>query len=129
MSAKRKVLTISGILVIILCVSLILFSASEFVNPYHSVSEVASDTANFMGQQIQMIGKVVNGSIRTVGGNMTFEITDGKSVLNVIYSGSTPQNFREGIDVVVIGNLISGDTFKANEILTKCPSKWEARTS
>lgn len=125
MSAKRKVFMISGILVIILCVSLILFSASEFVDPYYSVSEVASDATSFMGQRIQMIGKVVNGSTRTVGGDITFKITDGQSALNVIYSGSTPQNFKEGIDVVVIGNLISTDTFKANEILTKCPSKYQ----
>ncbi len=125
MSAKRKAFMIFGILVIILCVSLILFSASEFVDPYHSVSDVASGATSFMSQRIQMIGKIVNDSIRTVGGDITFKITDGQSELNVIYSGPTPQNFKEGIDVVVIGNLISTDTFKANEILTKCPSKYQ----
>ena len=122
--STRKVLTIGGIVAIVLCIALILFSASEFVNPYRSVSEISNNTANFVGQHIQMIGEVVNGSIRTIGENMTFEITDGESVLTVVYSGSTPQNFQEGIDIVAIGSLISTDVFKAHEILTKCPSKY-----
>jgi cytochrome c-type biogenesis protein CcmE len=123
--SMRKVLTIGGIVAIVLCVALILFSASEFVNPYRSVSEISNNTANFVGQQIQMMGEVVNGSIQMIGENMTFEITDGESALNVVYSGATPQNFKEGIDVVAIGSLISEDVFIANEILTKCPSKYE----
>jgi cytochrome c-type biogenesis protein CcmE len=122
--STRKVLTIGGIVAIVLCIALILFSASEFVNPYRSVSEISNNTANFVGQHIQMIGEVVNGSIRTIGENMTFEITDGESILTVVYSGSTPQNFQEGIDIVAIGSLISTDVFQAHEILTKCPSKY-----
>lgn len=123
--SKKKVFTSLGIIVIVLCVIVILFSASEFVNPYHSVSEVSNNTINFMNHQIQMLGEVVNGSIRTVDDYMTFEITDGNSVMDVVYSGSLPQNFKEGINIVAIGNLISADTFKAIEILTKCPSKYE----
>jgi len=125
MTLKKIILTISGVLVIILCVSIILFSAPGFVNPYRSVSEIVGDTTTFMNRPVQMIGTIVNGSIQTRSQEITFKITDGKSELNVVYSGVTPQNFMDGIEVVIIGNLILTDTFKADEILTKCPSKYQ----
>ena len=78
-----------------------------------------------MGKQIQMIGDVVNGSTQMQGGTMTFQITDEIATLSVIYYGPSPQNFKEEIEVVVIGSLISEQFFEAQEVLTKCPSKYE----
>jgi cytochrome c-type biogenesis protein CcmE len=124
MFVKNKGKMIIGVLAIIMCVSIILFSAQQFVNPYRSVSEVASDDNTLMNQHIQMIGNVVNGSIQTLSQDLTFKISDETSELNVVYSGATPQNFIEGGEVVVSGRLISGYTFEANKILTKCPSKF-----
>ncbi len=125
MFTKRRILTISGVFVIILCVTIILFSAPGFINPYYSVSEVSGDTTNFMNRHVQMIGNITTGSIQILSQDISFKITDGKSVLDVIYSGATPQNFMDGIEVVIRGNLIMTDTFKANQILTKCPSKYQ----
>ncbi len=125
MFTKKRWLTIIGVLAIILSVSIILMSAQQFVNPYRSVSEVTGATSTFMNQQIQVIGNVVNGSIQTLNQDLIFKITDETSELNVVYSGATPQNFIEGIEVVISGRLISGDTFEANKILTKCPSKYQ----
>jgi cytochrome c-type biogenesis protein CcmE len=116
---------VSGILVIAASVTLILLSASEFINPYRTITEVTSNTNGFMGQSIQLIGTIVNGSVQLVGGELVFTITDGGSALNVVHAGSMPQNFKEGIDVVVKGNLVSDSTFHSNQILTKCPSKYE----
>ena len=71
-----------------------------------------------------MIGNVVNGSIQTLSQEITSTIIDETSELNVVYSGATPQKFIEGGEVVISGRLISGYTFEANQILTKCPSKF-----
>jgi cytochrome c-type biogenesis protein CcmE len=125
MVSKRKSLTIIGVLVIVVSVAVILFSAQQFINPYHSVSEVVSDKNTFMNKHIQMIGDVVNGSIQTSSQDIIFKITDEISELNVVYSGATPQNFVEGVEVVISGRLMSDDNFQANQILTKCPSKYQ----
>jgi cytochrome c-type biogenesis protein CcmE len=125
MITKKKGLTIIGVLAIIVSVSIILFSAQQFVNPYRSVSEVNDDKDTYMNQHIQMIGNVVNGSIQTLSQDLTFKIADETSELNVVYSGPTPQNFVEGIEVVISGRLTSGNVFEANQILTKCPSKYQ----
>ena len=124
MFVKKKGKMIIGVVAVILCVSIILFSAQQFINPYRSVSEVTSDNNAFMNQRIQMIGNVVNGSIQTLSQEITFTITDETFELNGVYSVATPQNFIEGGEVVISGRLISGYTFEANQILTKCPSKF-----
>ena len=67
----------------------------------------------------------MNGSIQTSSQDIIFKITDEISELNVVYSGATPQNFVEGVEVVISGRLMSDDNFQANQILTKCPSKYQ----
>lgn len=50
--------------------------------------------------------------------------TDGKK-LQVVYDGAKPNNFEIANSIVVKGKYTDG-YFHATEILTKCPSKYEA---
>ena len=52
MFVKKKGKMIIGVVAVILCVSIILFSAQQFINPYRSVLEVTSDNNPFMNQHI-----------------------------------------------------------------------------
>lgn len=49
---------------------------------------------------------------------------DGKKLL-VVYNGAKPNNFEIANSIVVKGKYMDG-YFHATEILTKCPSKYEA---
>ncbi len=44
--------------------------------------------------------------------------------MKVIYNGTIPNNFESSTSVVVTGKYKDG-SFHANDILTKCPSKYE----
>lgn len=44
--------------------------------------------------------------------------------MKVVYSGTIPNNFESATSVVVTGKYQDG-YFHANDILTKCPSKYE----
>lgn len=44
--------------------------------------------------------------------------------MKVIYNGSIPNNFESATSVVVTGKFKDG-CFRADDILTKCPSKYE----
>ncbi len=46
--------------------------------------------------------------------------------LKVIYNGSIPNNFESATSVVVTGKYQDG-SFHADDILTKCPSKYEEK--
>lgn len=59
----------------------------------------------------------------------SFYMTDAYGVeLKVVYKGSMPNNFETATSVVVTGKYHDG-VFEANDILTKCPSKYEGEYS
>ena len=57
---------------------------------------------------------------------LTFQLTDGKDTLNVRHKGVAPDTFAEAVSVVVEGKYEDG-IFNATQIMTKCPSKYEAK--
>jgi cytochrome c-type biogenesis protein CcmE len=72
---------------------------------------------------------VADGSILRLpsGQDVNFTMTDGQTTLPVSYHGVIPDTFVEGADVVVKGSLdTTSGTFHADELLAKCPSKYEA---
>lgn len=79
-------------------------------------------------QSYELTGKVVPGSIKHEGRRLRFSVSDrndaGKS-LAVVYSGTVPDPFRDGREVVVTGRLQNG-TFvgERDSLVTKCPSKF-----
>ena len=56
---------------------------------------------------------------------LRFQLKDqkGRSV-PVVYFGAKPQDFERSEQVVVVGKMKSTDSFEAEQILTKCPSKY-----
>ncbi len=46
------------------------------------------------------------------------------NVTKIIFDGSKPNNFDIAPELVIKGKF-NGDVFRASEILTKCPSKYE----
>lgn len=74
-----------------------------------------------------LTGEVVDGSVRRGDEVLRFEIADrdGKAKVPVRYTGTIPDPFREGRELIVTGRLRDG-TFIAEKdsMITKCPSKF-----
>jgi cytochrome c-type biogenesis protein CcmE len=94
---------------------------------YLTVSEFRQKGAQ-QGDKFRINGKVVKGSIERMptGQDVAFVMTDGGAELPVRYHGIIPDTFVDGADVVVEGSLAGDGTFVANNMLAKCPSKYEA---
>ena len=115
---------------------------------YYEVDEVQAAAASTDGR-IRVSGDVVEGSIlkdeetREIrfairaaksGGEGDYDV-EGRSgdaasgsaaeSIPVIYAGTVPDIFREGIQVVVEGTMGSDGTFEAETLLAKCPSKYQ----
>jgi len=59
----------------------------------------------------------------------SFMMTDANgNQMKVIYEGTIPNNFESATSVVVTGKYQNG-YFHAKDILTKCPSKYEEKTT
>ena len=112
----------------LIAVSLILAydAFTSYISLYLSVSEVARNNSAYINRDVQVLGKVANGSSTWAeDGSFLFDLTDGQYTIKVICRESIPQNFKENQDVVVIGKLLSPDHLNSSEILVKCPSKYE----
>lgn len=80
----------------------------------------------------ELTGKVVPGSIKHSGDQLDFRISDrdGSHPIPVSYSGTVPDPFRDGREVIVTGKLQDG-TFvgQRDSLITKCPSKFTTTTA
>jgi cytochrome c-type biogenesis protein CcmE len=94
---------------------------------FSAASEAAKPSELREGQSYELTGKVVNGSITHSGDELRFRIRDrdGTESVPVAYTGSVPDPFRDGREVIVSGELKQG-TFVAerDSLVTKCPSKF-----
>ena len=82
------------------------------------------------GETSELTGKVVDGSVTRDDTELRFEIADRddpSASLPVVYTGTVPDPFREGREVIVTGKL-EDETFVAehDSLITKCPSKFSA---
>jgi cytochrome c-type biogenesis protein CcmE len=84
------------------------------------------------GGTYELTGKVVPGSIERSDDELRFQISDrdGSHAVPVTYTGTVPDPFRDGREVIVTGKLENG-TFAAerDSLVTKCPSKFTSEES
>lgn len=86
------------------------------------------------GTSAQLTGRVVKGSVQRDGGTMRFRVADrddaGKSI-PVTYTGTVPDPFRGGREIVLNGTVESGGVFvgEPDTLVTKCPSKFTTKSS
>ncbi|WP_455369097.1 cytochrome c maturation protein CcmE [[Eubacterium] cellulosolvens] len=102
---------------------LILQASTTVVNPYIPISDLKNNPDVYYGKEIQIIGNVT-GPLTGDSQSLKFTLKDDQDDIIVSYRGPIPQNFMEGINIVVIGELDTNGHLIANQILTKCPSKY-----
>ena len=75
------------------------------------------------GRSLRLGGLVETGSVRRVTDDgqpgARFRVTDGKTAVDVAYTGILPDLFREGQGVVTLGTMQPDGTFRASEVLAK----------
>ena len=120
-SRKRKLR-----LVVALAAAVCLAGALVYTS-FSAASEAAKPSELKEGQSYEVTGKVVKGSIDRSGDELRFRIRDrdGTESVPVTYTGSVPDPFREGREVIVSGELKQGTLLaERDSLVTKCPSKF-----
>jgi cytochrome c-type biogenesis protein CcmE len=107
----------------------LVFGANAFkqsLTPYVGFVEAKSS-----GDKVQVAGSLVPDSTEYLDEThqIRFVLIDEEGEnLPVIYGGVTPGNFEEATQIVVVGRYQDG-AFKAESLLTKCPSKYQGLDS
>ena len=80
------------------------------------------------GRTVKATGKWIrerNYEVNKADKTMTFFMKDASGVeMKVVYDGTIPNNFEVAQSIVVTGHY-KGGVFRAKDILTKCPSKYQ----
>jgi cytochrome c-type biogenesis protein CcmE len=126
---KRKIRLVAALsAAVLLAVALIYtsFSAST------EAKEPSQLLAAAPGTSYEMTGRVVPGSIERQGSGIAFAVKDrdGSSrALPVSYTGTVPDPFRGGREIILTGEVMDG-TFvgEPDTLITKCPSKFTTQS-
>lgn len=116
---------IIGIAIIVVMVIFAGMNLQKSMTPYVSIAE-----ARQTGAQVQIKGPRVAGSDMFDMERKTFNfkiLDENGQEIPVEYHGVKPSNFDEASHIVCKGHFENG-VFKAQELLVKCPSKYEAET-
>ena len=123
---KKKTRMAAVAVILVASIGFVAFAMLNlFVDPYLSVDAVYEDPDSYMGRTIQVKGTYQNGSLLTTLDNVTLILEGENHTMTVLILGETP-NLIDGQEIVAIGQLQSANLIHASEILTSCPSKYEA---
>ena len=117
---KRRRIQVIAMMAISLAGStaLIGYAMRDGINFFRSPSQVVAEPPP-PGETFRMGGLVEEGSlVRDRGDVVTFDVTDGGSVVPVSYRGILPDLFGEGEGVVGTGRYVEG-VFEATDILAR----------
>lgn len=131
--ARNRIIGVTAIILIAI-VAIFSFMSSQNVAAYNLTVKEAVEEPENIGRRIKVGGTVVTGSWDKKSNPMTFKIQDegvtdaDAPQITVVYSGSAPQTFGDGVTAIVTGELDDTLTITSGEMITKCPSKYESAT-
>jgi cytochrome c-type biogenesis protein CcmE len=105
------------------CAGYLVYSASGTgVAYYRTVAEVKATPG---GADVRVLGTVRNVT-HSDALDVRFDAVDAGYSMPIAYHGQLPDIFRNGVQVVVEGSMGSDGVFRAQTLLTKCPSRFTA---
>lgn len=116
-------LTVAVVLAVFLLYTSFAGGATESLRPSQLLAQGVT------GENVQLAGVVigpVTGDARGDGLRFKLKDFDGPSTVEVVYTGSVPDQFRAGRHVYLQGTLENDGVFagKPDSLVTKCPSKY-----
>jgi cytochrome c-type biogenesis protein CcmE len=115
---KRVAAIALGVVALGIATALVLMAFQKNLVFFFTPSQVVAKEAP-QGKTFRIGGMVVTGSLKRVGVDVHFVVTDTAKTIPVVYSGALPDLFREGKGVVAQGQLGADGVFHAREVLAK----------
>ncbi len=126
---------IIGILVIAAAIFIVIITAGD-ASSYVTFEEAKEMALNGNNKKIHVVGQLTKDDQGQITGikpsedklAFSFQMVDGNNEIHqVFYNEPMPPDFQKSEQVVVIGSF-KNELFVADEILLKCPSKYQEET-
>ncbi len=125
-SRKRKVRLIVALSAAVILASALMYTSFSAASPALTPTQLLHEAQP--GRSYVLTGTVAAGSVHHEGEVLDFAVRDraGKTSVPLAYTGTVPDPFREGREVVVTVEK-QGDRYvgERNSLITKCPSKYK----
>jgi cytochrome c-type biogenesis protein CcmE len=123
---KRAVRLVVALSAAVVLASALIYTSFSAANPALTPSQLLREAQP--GRSYQLTGSVAAGSVRRSGAELDFGVKDraGGTTVPVSYTGSVPDPFREGREIIVTVQKQGGRFVgERNSLITKCPSKYQ----
>jgi cytochrome c-type biogenesis protein CcmE len=121
---KRKIRLVVALSAAVLLAAALVYTSFSASTEAREPSDLLASGST---ETYELTGRVVPGSIQRSDDELRFRISDrdGSDPLPVTYTGTVPDPFRDGREVIITGKL-EDSTFVAehDSLITKCPSKF-----
>jgi cytochrome c-type biogenesis protein CcmE len=133
---NRNLRFVVGSLVIVAAIAYLMVTGIRETSSYYlTIQEFLPKEEQFRDMPLRVAGRVRAGSIdydaKTLRLNFRLagfsDASDAQASVPVSFTGIKPDMFADGRDVIVEGRYKDG-VLVANQVLTSCPSKYEAKT-
>ncbi len=151
-SGGRLKFIIGGLLIIAAIAYLIYSSTKASAQYFFTLDELKSRSSSMVDQNVRISGAVIGDSIQYDPQSLTLHFTvanvpaDNKQIeaqgglaavlhaavtdptrthMQVVYNGPKPDLLRDEAQAIMTGHLGSDNIFYADELLLKCPTKYE----
>ena len=122
---RMRIVFISfGMFVLLATTVILLFAFKSGIEFYKSPTQLLEVKDGTM--RLRVGGLVMRNSVKTVGINNSFGITDGSNEVQVQFVGVLPDLFAEGRGVIVRGQF-KDNVFVASQVLAKHDEKYMPR--
>jgi len=143
---------IGGVLIIAAIAYLIISSTKANAQYFFTIDELNSRGQSMVGQNVRISGAVIGDSIQYDPQSLSLHFTvanvpaDNKQIeaqgglaavlhaavtdpsrtrMQVVYQGPKPDLLRDEAQAIMTGHISSDNVFYADELLLKCPTKYE----
>jgi cytochrome c-type biogenesis protein CcmE len=126
-SRKRTVRLIVALSAAVVLASALIYTSFSAASPAVSPSQLLHQAQP--GRSYELTGTVVEGSVQRKGDVLRFGVQDrlGGATIPVAYTGTVPDPFRAGREVIVTVEKQGGRFIgERDSLITKCPSKYKA---
>jgi cytochrome c-type biogenesis protein CcmE len=122
---KRTVRLVVALSAAVVLASALIYTSFSAASPALSPSQLVRDAQP--GRSYQLTGTVAAGSVHRHGAVLDFSVQDraGATAIPVSYTGTVPDPFREGREIIVTVSKQGGSYIgERDSLITKCPSKY-----
>jgi cytochrome c-type biogenesis protein CcmE len=148
----RSKFIVGGLLILAAVVYLIVSSTKNNAEYFVTVDQLQAQSASYTGKNIRISGAVAGDTIQfdPVTNNLSFQIANvpgdnatiaaqgglakvlheavvdpSRARLKVIYNGPKPDLLRDEAQAIITGHLNADGAFQAEDLLLKCPTKYQ----